>query len=71
MLSDADFEGYDNGNKEPKRGFGHVAFMVDDVYAASEAVSILKIVCAAIRNHPTNSLRRRVANFKRNLTKEK
>eukprot|EP00040_Diaphanoeca_grandis_P001785 m.19545 g.19545 ORF g.19545 m.19545 type:complete len:604 (+) comp12505_c0_seq1:132-1943(+) len=33
---DPKFVGYDNGNKEPNRGFGHLAMMVDDVYKASE-----------------------------------
>ena len=33
--TDPAFAGYDNGNVEPNRGFGHVAMMVDDVYAAS------------------------------------
>eukprot|EP01012_Entosiphon_sulcatum_P063535 TRINITY_DN9112_c0_g2_i1.p1 TRINITY_DN9112_c0_g2~~TRINITY_DN9112_c0_g2_i1.p1 ORF type:complete len:346 (+),score=62.46 TRINITY_DN9112_c0_g2_i1:21-1058(+) len=31
----ADFK-YNNGNVEPNRGFGHIAFNTDDVYAASE-----------------------------------
>lgn len=29
---------YDSGNNEPKRGFGHLAFMMNDVYAASESL---------------------------------
>eukprot|EP00041_Stephanoeca_diplocostata_P019685 m.428095 g.428095 ORF g.428095 m.428095 type:complete len:635 (-) comp21369_c0_seq2:252-2156(-) len=33
---DPEFKGYDSGNNEPKRGFGHVAMMVDDVYKACE-----------------------------------
>jgi lactoylglutathione lyase len=33
--TDPAFTGYNNGNVEPNRGFGHVAMMVDDVYAAS------------------------------------
>jgi len=33
---DPAFVGYDNGNKEPNRGFGHLAMMVDDVYKASD-----------------------------------
>lgn len=27
---------YCNGNEEPHRGFGHLAFLTDDVYKASE-----------------------------------
>jgi lactoylglutathione lyase len=29
----ADFH-YDSGNNEPKRGFGHLAYLTPDVYAA-------------------------------------
>ena len=32
--NDPTFE-HHNGNVEPRRGFGHVGFLVDDVYAAS------------------------------------
>jgi lactoylglutathione lyase len=32
---DADFK-VNNGNEEPHRGFGHIAVMTRDVYAASE-----------------------------------
>lgn len=27
---------YCNGNEEPHRGFGHLAFLTDDVYKATE-----------------------------------
>ncbi len=30
---------YRNGNSDPFRGFGHVGFLVDDVYAATEAMT--------------------------------
>lgn len=30
---------YNNGNEEPHRGFGHIAFMTPDVYAATEELS--------------------------------
>eukprot|EP00164_Ancoracysta_twista_P002349 GFYU01003104.1.p1 GENE.GFYU01003104.1~~GFYU01003104.1.p1 ORF type:complete len:324 (+),score=88.97 GFYU01003104.1:47-1018(+) len=33
--SDPEFKGYSNGNEEPHRGFGHIAFNTDDVYAVS------------------------------------
>lgn len=29
--SDPEFKGYANGNSEPGRGFGHIAYSVDDV----------------------------------------
>lgn len=29
---------YDSGNNEPKRGFGHVAVLTNDVYAACEVL---------------------------------
>ena len=33
--NDKDFK-YNNGNVEPHRGFGHIAFFTDDVYASCE-----------------------------------
>jgi lactoylglutathione lyase len=35
--TDDDFE-YFNGNEEGKQGFGHIGFLVDDVYAASDKI---------------------------------
>jgi catechol 2,3-dioxygenase-like lactoylglutathione lyase family enzyme len=32
---DAEFS-HHNGNNEPRRGFGHIGFLVDDVYAACD-----------------------------------
>jgi len=34
---DNDFKHY-NGNEEGRQGFGHVGFLVDDVYAACDAI---------------------------------
>mmetsp|Transcript_23003 Transcript_23003/g.57648 ORF Transcript_23003/g.57648 Transcript_23003/m.57648 type:complete len:330 (+) Transcript_23003:136-1125(+) len=34
--TDPDFKGYDSGNNEPKRGFGHIAVMCADVYKSCE-----------------------------------
>jgi len=34
--TEADDTKYDSGNNEPKRGFGHIAFVTDDVYASCE-----------------------------------
>jgi lactoylglutathione lyase len=36
--SDPAFKGYDSGNNEPKRGFGHIALHCDDVYASAAAL---------------------------------
>ncbi|KAK3284571.1 hypothetical protein CYMTET_7787, partial [Cymbomonas tetramitiformis] len=35
--NDADFA-HHNGNVEPHRGFGHIGYLVDDVYTASAAL---------------------------------
>lgn len=35
--TDDDFK-YSNGNEEGKQGFGHIGFVVDDVYAASDSI---------------------------------
>ena len=34
--SDSSFQGYANGNKEPGKGFGHIAISVKDINAACE-----------------------------------
>ncbi|ORY92071.1 lactoylglutathione lyase [Syncephalastrum racemosum] len=39
---DADFA-YANGNKEPGRGFGHIAVLVDDINAACERFEKLNV----------------------------
>ncbi|KAI9313344.1 lactoylglutathione lyase [Dichotomocladium elegans] len=40
--NDADFS-YANGNKEPGRGFGHIAVLVDDIQAACARFEELKV----------------------------
>ncbi|ORX52778.1 lactoylglutathione lyase [Hesseltinella vesiculosa] len=40
--NDADFA-YANGNKEPGRGFGHIAVLVDDIQAACDRFEELKV----------------------------
>jgi len=35
---DTDFEGYWNGNEDGRQGFGHVGFLVDDVYKACDSI---------------------------------
>ena len=39
---DADFA-YSNGNKEPGRGFGHIAVVVDDIQKACERFEELQV----------------------------
>lgn len=38
--NDSDFKHY-NGNEEGKQGFGHIGFLVDDVYEACDAIASL------------------------------
>jgi catechol 2,3-dioxygenase-like lactoylglutathione lyase family enzyme len=38
--TDSDFKHY-NGNEDGRQGFGHIGFLVDDVYAACDAIRIM------------------------------
>ncbi|GAA5971013.1 hypothetical protein JCM11641_004111 [Rhodosporidiobolus odoratus] len=41
--SDAHFKGYANGNEEPGRGFGHIAFSCDDVDTECQRLGALGV----------------------------
>ncbi len=58
--SDPDFKGYDSGNNEPKRGFGHLALHCDDVYASAAALEARGV---AFRKRPDEGRMKGIAFF--------
>ncbi|KAK4702861.1 lactoylglutathione lyase, partial [Phenoliferia sp. Uapishka_3] len=42
--SDPEFKGYSNGNSEPGRGFGHIAYSVDDIQVETDRLTKLGVV---------------------------
>lgn len=58
--TDPDFKGYDSGNNEPKRGFGHLALHCDDVYESAAALEARGVV---FRKRPDEGRMKGIAFF--------
>ncbi|KAL8280866.1 hypothetical protein RQP46_006870 [Phenoliferia psychrophenolica] len=41
--TDPDFKGYSNGNTEPGRGFGHIAYSVEDIQVETDRLTKLGV----------------------------